>query len=109
MLYEHDARGLCDPPIPDADWALVLRADQSDPAAQNDLALFYLARQRHAQALYWLDLSAAQNHSDALHWLGRMHIDGLGVERSQSIGLMHLAKSASLGHPISAAQISGWR
>lgn len=109
MLHEHEIRVLCDPTIPDADWELVLKADRGEPAAQNDLALFYLERQRHTQALYWLELAAAQNHPDALHWLGRMHIDGMGVERSQAIGLMHLAKSATLGHSISTVQINGWR
>ena len=80
-------------------------ADAGDADAQSDVALYFLERQRPLLALPWLEWAAAQDHADALHWLGRLHIDRQLPEASLAQGLMYLAKSATLGHAISAAQI----
>ena len=58
----------------------------------------------HGRAVEWIQRPDDKGHPDAMHWLARAYLDGCGVERDVNVGLMWLAKSASLGHPISAAQ-----
>ncbi|MFT7721860.1 MAG: hypothetical protein QM788_03375 [Roseateles sp.] len=81
-------------------------ADAGDAGARNDVAMFFLDRQRPLLALPWLTWAAAQDHPDALHWLARLHIDRQVPDASLARGLMYLAQSAALGHAVSAAQVN---
>jgi TPR repeat protein len=71
-----------------------------------DLALILSMRGLHVRAIEWIQRAADKGHADAMHWLARAYLDGRGVDRDVNLGLMWLAKSASLGHPISQAQTS---
>jgi TPR repeat protein len=82
----------------------VLLADSGDPEGCADLAMVLSLRGLHSRAVEWIQRAADKGHSDAMHWLARAYLDGKGIEKDQNLGLMWLAKSASLGHPISAAQ-----
>jgi TPR repeat protein len=84
----------------------VLLADAQDVEGCADLALILSMRGLHVRAIEWIQRAADKGHADAMHWLARAYLDGRGVDRDVNLGLMWLAKSASLGHPISQAQTS---
>jgi TPR repeat protein len=84
----------------------VLLADAQDVEGCADLALILSMRGLHSRAIEWIQRAADKGHPDAMHWLARAYLDGQGVERDVNVGLMWLAKSAALGHPISQAQTS---
>ena len=91
--------------LTEADFALIVRADEGDVEAQNDLALLLLAEGRENAARYWFNLAANQNHADAMNWLGRCYMQGQGVAQDENVGVMWIAKAAALGHAISQAQM----
>jgi TPR repeat protein len=82
----------------------VLLADAQDVEGCADLALILSMRGLHGRAIEWIQRAADKGHPDAMHWLARAYIEGRGVPQDANVGLMWLAKSAALGHPISAAQ-----
>ena len=88
-----------------ADMEAVLLADAGDAEGCADLALILSMQGLHGRAIEWIQRAADKGHADAMHWLARAYLDGRGVDRDVNLGLMWLAKSASLGHPISKAQI----
>lgn len=90
--------------LDESEIAAVLLADAQDIEGCADLALILSMRGLHSRAVEWIQRAANNGHPDAMHWLARAYLDGQGVERDVNVGLMWLAKSASLGHPISAAQ-----
>ena len=85
---------------------LVIAADQGDAQAQTDLALTFLQHGKTKPAIYWLEQAAAQDDAEAMYWLGRCHTDGLGLARSDDLGIMWVAKAAALGHLIAQAQMA---
>jgi TPR repeat protein len=89
------------------DVEVVLRADHGDRDACAELALILQERDLHDRAAEWNLRAAERGHTDAMHWLARAYIDGEGVEQDVNVGVMWLARAASLGHAISAAQIAG--
>jgi TPR repeat protein len=84
----------------------VLLADAGDVEGCADLALILSMRGHHTRALEFIQRAADKGHADSMHWLARAYLDGKGVEQDVNVGLMWLAKSASLGHAISAAQVA---
>lgn len=82
----------------------VLEADQGGADACAELASIFAERGYHSRAVEWWQQAAERGHADAMHWLGRAYLDGRGIAPDLNLGLMWLAKSASLGHPISKAQ-----
>lgn len=92
-------------PLQPGDDAIMARADQGDPEAQNDVAMILMEANRHDLALHWLRLAAAQDYADAMHWLGRCYISGNGVEKDEAQGLAWLRKAAERGHVISQRQV----
>lgn len=96
-------------PLASEDLLLVQQADRGDPAAQNDLALIFLASAKTRGAIYWLELAARQDYADAMHWLARCHLDGNGVAPDDHLGLMWLSKAAAHGHLISQGQLQVMR
>ena len=58
-------------PLDADDFALLRLADRGDAAAQNDLALIFLANGKPRGAIAWLEMAARQDHADAMHWLAR--------------------------------------
>ena len=86
------------------DTEAVLLADAGDADGCADLALILSMQGLHSRAIEWIQRAADKGHADAMHWLARAYLDGRGVDRDVNLGLMWLAKSASLGHPISQAQ-----
>lgn len=95
---------LADLRLDESETEAVLLADAGDVEGCADLALILSMRGHHARAIEFIQRAAKEGHPDAMHWLARAYIEGQGVERDENLGLMWLAKSASLGHPISAAQ-----
>lgn len=88
-------------PVAADDIELIERADAGDTEAQTDLAVLFLANNKTESALYWLELAVRQNNAGSMYWLGRCHIDGTGVAIDENLGVMWIAKAASLGHLIS--------
>lgn len=90
-------------------WDVVKEADRGDTSAQTELALILQQYRKCRAAVYWLRLAAKKNDSHALHWLARCHLEGRGVARNEDRGIMLLARSALLGHVISAHQLAALR
>lgn len=88
-------------PLESGDFELIERADAGDAEAQTDLASLFLSHAKLESALYWLELAAKQNYAGAMYLLGRCYIDGNGLQKNDNIGMMWIAKAASLGHAIS--------
>ena len=84
----------------------VLLADAGDAEGCADLALVLSMQGHHSRAIEFIQRAADKGHADAMHWLARAYLEGNGVPRDDNVGLMWLARSASLGHAISAAQIA---
>lgn len=82
-----------------------LEADAGGADACAELATLFAERGLHSRAVEWWQRATDRNHADAMHWLGRAYLDGRGVTPDLYTGLMWLAKSASLGHAVSQAQI----
>jgi hypothetical protein len=87
-------------PVTAADRPTILRADAGDADAQNDLAMLLLGAERMSAAVYWLELAAAQGNADAMQHLARHHLPD-----NVPVGIMWLAKAATLGHVIASAQL----
>ncbi len=96
-------------PTTSEDLAFVLRADAGDAEAQNDIGQLFSIAGKHEAALYWLQQAAQQGHSDAMQWLGRCYLGGEGVPKDEYLGIMWIAKAASLGHVIAKAQMDALR
>jgi TPR repeat protein len=96
-------------PLAPGELTLAQQADRGDPAAQNDLALIFLASGKTRGAIYWLELAARQEYADAMHWLARCYLDGNGVAPDDHVGLMWLSKAAAHGHLISQGQLQVMR
>ncbi|MGZ5028874.1 MAG: hypothetical protein ACXV9T_16965, partial [Methylobacter sp.] len=64
---------------------------------------------KQKSAVYWLELAAKQSLADAMHLLGRCYLEGNGLAKDENLGIMWIAKAASLGHPIALAQIQSIR
>ena len=92
-------------PLNQEDIELIENADEGDANAQNDLALLFLEHNLPKSAVYWLELAAKQNHADAVHLLGCCFLQGNGVAKDDNTAIMWIAKAASFGHSIAAAQI----
>jgi hypothetical protein len=91
------------------DLELIKSADSGDAKAQNDLALLFLEKNKPKSAVYWLELAAKQHCTDAMHLLGSCYLEGKGLPKNDNLGIMWIAKAASLGHPIALAQIQSIR
>lgn len=81
-------------------------ADRGDADGENNLAMLFLSINQHGRAVEWLERSAKQGHADAMHWFARCYLSGHGVTLDVPLGVMWLAKSATQGHRISAAQLT---
>jgi len=106
MLSLDDLVSLLLVPIDPEDYELLIDADAGDADAQNDLAQLFLDAERSDIALHLFKLAVEQDHADAMHNLARLHIKGIGVPKDETIGLMWLAKAATLGHQLAQAQVA---
>lgn len=88
-------------PVEPSDFNLIERADAGCAEAQTDLSLLFLAHGKPESAVYWLELAAKQNYASAMHLLGRCYTDGNGLQRDENVGIMWIAKAATVGHVIS--------
>lgn len=88
-------------PLQSEDLALIEKADAGEGEAQTDLAILFLSNDKTESALFWLELSVKQNCANGMYWLGRCYIDGTGVTANENLGVMWIAKAASMGHVIS--------
>lgn len=87
------------------DYETLIRSDNGDSCAQNDLALLFIQEGRLDIALYWLNLAAEQGHADAMQLLSEVYAKGAGVKKCETTALMWLAKSAAHGHLIAKQQL----
>ncbi len=92
-------------PLSVEDMELIRAADTGDARAQHDLALLFWDYDKPKSALYWLELSAKQNFADAMHELGCCYLRGEFLLKDDNVAVMWIAKAASQGHAIAAAQI----
>lgn len=93
-------------PLNEEDFELVKKADAGSAEAQTDLALMFLANNKHKGAFIWLEMAANQNYSEAMHLIGMCHLQGTGVEKSENLGIMWIAKAAAHGHIIAQEQMN---
>jgi TPR repeat protein len=105
LTFEDIAPMLCVPMAPE-DHELLINAAAGDAESQNDLAVLFLDADKPDISLHWLKMAANQGHPDAMHNLSKLYIEGIGIQKDDSTGLMWLAKSASLGHVIAGQQIA---
>lgn len=108
ICFDSIKHNICIALDPD-DIELIKSADAGDAKAQNDLALLFLEKNKPKSAVYWLELAAKQHFTDAMHLLGRCYLEGNGLPKNDNLGIMWIAKAASLGHPIALAQIQSIR
>jgi len=87
------------------DHQLILDADAGDPESQCDLALLFLAQNRPAEAVGWLERSASRLYPEALHQLGRCYIAGNGVAADEQVGTMWIERAAARGHVIAESLV----
>jgi len=106
MLTFEDLVPMLCVPVAEQDHALIIQAATGDAEAQTDLALLFLEENKPGVGLSWLTLAADQGHPDAMHCLSKLYIQGSGTPKDDSLGLMWLAKAASLGHLIASEQIT---
>jgi hypothetical protein len=92
-------------PLDQEDIELIKSADAGDAQAQNDLGLLFLENNKLKSAVYWLELAAKQNVADAMQLLGCCYLEGNGLPKDHNLGIMWIAKAASVGHSIALAQI----
>lgn len=85
------------------------KADAGDAAAQNELALIFLANNKPKGAIYWLELAARQSNAEAMSFLSQCYMQGNGLPKDENMGIMWLAKAAALGHAIAQHQMQGMR
>lgn len=90
-------------PIGADDFAMIEHADAGEAQAQADLGVLFLAHGQSESAIYWLELSAKQNCANGMYLLGRCYIDGEVVSADENLGVMWIAKAASMNHTISKA------
>jgi hypothetical protein len=88
-------------PLEPGDFELIESAEAGDAEAQTDLALIFLSHAKPESAVYWLELASKQNYANAMYLLGRCYTDGNGLPANENLGIMWIAKAASLGHVIS--------
>lgn len=105
LTFEDLVPMLCIPIAPE-DHRLIIEAAAGDAEAQTDLALLFLDADKPGIGLSWLNLAADQGYPDAMHHLSRLYIQGNGPQKNDSLGLMWLAKAASLGHVIAGEQVT---
>jgi len=105
LIFEDLVPMLCIPMAPE-DHGLIIEAAAGDAEAQTDLALLFLDAGKPDISLPWLTLAAEQGHPDAMHHLSKLYIQGTGPQKNDSLGLMWLAKAASLGHVIAGKQVT---
>jgi len=105
LTFEDLVPMLCIPVAPQ-DHDLIIEAAAGDAEAQTDLALLFLEADKPDVGLSWLTLAADQGNPDAMHHLSKLYIQGSGLPKDDSLGLMWLAKAASLGHRIAGEQIT---
>ncbi|MCG5513135.1 tetratricopeptide repeat protein [Ectothiorhodospira shaposhnikovii] len=84
---------------------VIIRADQGEAEAQNDVALILMDADRYDLAIHWLRLAARQEYPDAMHWLGRCYVSGQGVDKDEQEGMAWIRRAAEHGHVISQAQV----
>lgn len=108
ICFDSIAQDVCIPLTPE-DMKILQRADNGDAEAQNDLALLFLAHGKLKSAMIWLELAAKQSFPDAMQWLGECYLYGTGVTKDEHLGVMWIAKAASLGHTIATLQIEAMR
>jgi len=91
------------------DIELILSADLGNADAQNDAGQLFDEFGEINAALYWWRAAAEQGNPDAMQHLGRCYASGKGVPKDGNLGIMWIAKAASLGHVIAALQIESLR
>lgn len=90
----------------DAEWDLLVQADQGNPNAQCDMGLLFLEAGKPTSARYWLEQAAKQRHADALCWLAHLGFASASAQHAlPEQALAQLTQAASLGHPIAKAQL----
>lgn len=92
-------------PLANKDLALIIKADDGDALAQNDVALLLLEHLEPSLAIYWLTLAAKQNCADAMQLLGHCHATGNGTSKDMNQSMMWISKAAALGNIIASQQM----
>lgn len=109
MVLMDDVLPFISASIADEDIELILLADKGNADAQNDTAQLFAEAGKTDTALYWWRASADQGNPDAMQHLGNCYISGRGVPKDENLGIMWIAKSASLGHVIASSQMRSLR
>ena len=96
-------------PLTPEDHGLLRQADAGNTDAQTDLALIFLQYGKPEKAVYLLRLAAKHGNANAMHLLGRCLIGGRGVGTDEDMGIMWIARAATLGHLMAKALMKALR
>ena len=68
------------------------------PKAQYNLGIVYEEEKNYDEAKKMFEKAAKQNHSDSILAIGKLYINGFGVEENIDIGLEYIIKAARLNN-----------
>lgn len=91
------------------DVLMLEHADNGNVTAQNETAVLFLQNYKPKNAVYWLELAVKQGDANAMYLLGRCYTDGSGVPVNEDLGIMWIAKAASLNHVIAHGLMQSMR
>ena len=66
--------------------------------AQYNLGILYQNEKNYKEAKKYYELAAEQNHSEAILAIGKLYLNGFGVEENINIALDYIIKAARLGN-----------
>lgn len=96
-------------PLEPEDLLMLELADSGNVAAQTETAVLFLQHDKPKSAVYWLELAAKHGDANAMYLLGRCYTDGSGVSVNEDVGIMWIAKAASLNHVIAQGLMQAMR
>lgn len=109
MLVFNDIAAYSCIPLEPEDLLMIEQADGGNVAAQTETAILFLQHGKPKSAVYWLDLATKHDDANAMYLLGRCYTDGSGISRDENLGIMWIAKAASLKHVLAQGVMRSMR
>lgn len=72
----------------------------SNPNAKNNLGILYSKEGNYLEAKKMFEMAGEQGHSNSLVSLGKLYLNGQGVEENFDIGIDYIVQAARLHNPI---------
>lgn len=109
MIAFNDIKAYSCIPLEPEDLLMIEQADSGDAAAQTETAILFLQHDKPKSAVYWLDLATKHDDANAMYLLGRCYTDGSGIPVNENLGIMWIAKAASLNHVLAQGLMRSMR